>query len=55
MIDKLFEQYVFNIKEVDTMAKGVPRRDGSGGGTRDNRGRGGCSKTRSTGRGRNRR
>ncbi len=35
------------------MAKGKPRRDGSGCGTRANRGRGGCSSTRSTGRGRN--
>lgn len=32
--------------------KGVPRRDGSGGGTRSNRGRGGCRATRSKGRGR---
>jgi hypothetical protein len=45
MIDKLFEQYVFNIKEVDIMATrgnagrgsrgacgGSRRRDGSGGG-----------------------
>ena len=37
--------------------KGVPRRDSSGGGTRSNRGRGGCSSTQSSnkGRGRNRR
>jgi len=34
--------------------KGTPKRDGSGKGTRANRGRGGCSPTRSTGRGRNR-
>jgi len=32
--------------------KGVPKRDGSGGGKRGNRGRGGCSTTRSTGQGR---
>lgn len=32
--------------------KGVPKRDGSGRGRRANRGRGGCSKTRSIGRGR---
>jgi len=39
--------------EVKYLAKkGVPRRDGSGRGTRSNRGRGGCSTTRSTGRGR---
>ena len=31
--------------------KGVPKRDGSGKGVRANRGRGGCSPTRSTGRG----
>ena len=38
------------------MAKrGVPKRDGSGRGVRANRGRGGCKKTRSVGRGRNRR
>ena len=35
------------------MAKrGVPKRDGSGRGTRANRGRGGCPQTRRTGRGR---
>jgi len=32
--------------------KGVPKRDGSGGGRRANRGRGGCKTTRNTGRGR---
>lgn len=36
------------------MAKGKPRQDGSGGGRRGNRGRGGCKPTRSEGRGRNR-
>lgn len=35
--------------------KGVPKRDGSGKGVRVNRGRGGCAKTRSTGKGRKRR
>lgn len=35
--------------------KGVPLRNSSGKGQRLNRGRGGCIKTRSTGRGRNRR
>lgn len=34
--------------------KGVPKRDGSGRGTRANKGRGGCTKQRSKGRGRNR-
>ena len=33
--------------------KSSPRRDGSGGGQRLNRGRGGCSSTRKRGRGRN--
>ena len=33
--------------------KGVPKRNGSGQGTRNNRGRGGCKETRSKGRGRN--
>ena len=33
--------------------KGRPKRDGTGKGQRLNRGRGGCSKTRSKGRGRN--
>jgi len=37
------------------MAKGVPKRDGSGGGVRANQGRGGCSPTKSTGKGGNRR
>ncbi len=34
------------------MAKGVPKRDGSGRGTRANRGRGGCKPTKRTGKGR---
>ena len=34
------------------MARGVPKRDGSGRGTRANRGRGGCKTTRKTGRNR---
>ena len=33
------------------MPKGVPKKDGSGGGNRSNRGRGGCKTTRKTGRG----
>jgi len=37
------------------MRKGVPKKDGSGRGRRDNRGRGGCKTTRKTGRGSNRR
>ena len=37
------------------MAKGRPKRDGSGRGVRANRGRGGCKPTRSKGQGRNRR
>jgi len=37
------------------MAKGVPRRNGSGGGNRANQGRGGCKPTRGKGRERNRR
>jgi len=31
--------------------KGVPKQDGSGGGTRTNRGRGGCKTTKKTGKG----
>ena len=34
--------------------KGVPKRNGSGRGNRYNRGRGGCNKTRSKGRGQRR-
>jgi len=34
--------------------KGIPKRDGSGKGVRANRGRGGCSPTKGTGRGRKR-
>jgi len=34
------------------MAKGKPRRDGSGKGTRKNRGRSGCKVTKKTGQGR---
>jgi len=37
-----------------TTKRGVPKRDGSGRGTRANRGRGGCKTTRATGQGRNR-
>lgn len=33
--------------------KGVPKRDGSGKGTRANKGRGGCAKPKSKGKGRN--
>lgn len=36
------------------MAKGVPKRDGSGKGIRANRGRGGCSQTKKVGKGSNR-
>ena len=32
---------------------GTPRRDGSGGGMRNNQGRGGCATTRGVGQGRN--
>ena len=35
------------------MPKGKPKQDGSGGGNRTNRGRGGCDTTRTTGAGRN--
>lgn len=35
------------------MTKGVPKMDGSGKGNRSNRGRGGCSKTKPIGQGRN--
>jgi len=34
------------------MAKGIPKRDGSGKGKRANRGRGGCKTTKSKGQGR---
>ena len=34
------------------MAKGIPKRDGSGRGKRANRGRGGCKTTKSKGQGR---
>jgi len=37
------------------MSKGTPRKDGSGGGVRANRGSGGCKTTRKTGQGKNRR
>ena len=36
------------------MAQGTPKRNGSGGGRRLNRGRGGCKVTKSTGQGRRR-
>jgi len=36
------------------MAKGTPKRDGSGRGTRSNRGRGGCATTKKAGSGRRR-
>jgi len=35
-----------NKKGIRIMAKGVPKEDGSGGGTRNNRGRGGCPPSR---------
>ena len=34
------------------MKKGIPKRDGSGRGSRANKGRGGCSSTRRKGKGR---
>lgn len=40
-------------KEIE-MAKGVPKRDGSGSGQRANNGRGGCASPNSTGKSRNR-
>jgi len=43
-----------NQKEKDKMAtKGKPKKDGSGKGTRDNRGRGGCKTTNKKGKGKN--
>ena len=41
-------------EEASEMAKGRPKRDGSGKGRRGNKGRGGCKSTRKTGRGRSR-
>ena len=35
------------------MTKGKPKQDGSGKGTRDNRGRGGCATPRTKGQGKN--
>lgn len=34
--------------------KGIPKKDGSGGGVRKNRGRGGCATTKKSGKGSNR-
>jgi len=36
------------------MTKGIPKKDGSGKGTRNNKGRGGCKTTEKTGKGSNR-
>ena len=33
------------------MTKGIPKKDGTGGGIRKNRGRGGCKKTKKKGKG----
>lgn len=33
--------------------KGIPKQDGSGNGTRDNKGRGGCETTQKVGKGQN--
>lgn len=41
-------------REVIMAKKGVPRRNGSGRGVRENRGRGGCKVTRIIGKGRRR-
>jgi len=38
-----------------TVRRNAPKRDGSGRGTRANRGRGGCAPTKQSGQGRNRR
>jgi len=52
--DKMVLQVVvwekLNRKE-PKMAKGVPKKDGSGKGARKNQGRGGCTPTRKTGKG----
>ncbi|HDK25984.1 MAG TPA: hypothetical protein ENG48_02675 [Candidatus Atribacteria bacterium] len=40
-------------KEVKKFLKGVPKRDGSGGGLRLNKGRGGCEKPQEFGKGMN--
>lgn len=39
------------LKEGDIMAKGTPKKDGSGKGSRKNQGRGGCTPIRKTGKG----
>jgi hypothetical protein len=51
------EEYVGELKKMNAVMarRNSPKRDGSGRGTRANRGRGGCSPTRRTGRGSNRR
>ena len=39
-------------KEIKMIKKGTPRKDGSGKGSRANKGRGGCKTTKKTGKGR---
>jgi len=48
------KQYEENNSKIrSNMAKkGIPKRDGSGGGTRKNAGRGGCATTQKSGKGR---
>jgi len=44
---------IFKRRKDSIMAKGTPKKDGSGGGNRSNRGRGGCKTTRPKGKGKN--
>ena len=37
----------------DQMTKGIPKKDGTGGGNRENKGRSGCKTTEKTGKGKN--
>jgi len=47
---------IHNVRRIKVMAtKGTPKRDGSGGGSRANKGRGGCTTTQATGKGGGRR
>jgi hypothetical protein len=39
------------IERMINIANGIPKKDGSGGGNRNNQGRGGCGTTQKTGKG----
>ena len=49
--DMLSKRLALNHAKLKSLLKGKPKKDGSGKGTRKNKGRGGCTKQKKTGKG----